>query len=112
MDVMSGRACSDFIKLEDMANKISTNNSDPYLPNTRGRAADKIPYTDLNTSSYTPRYSSYLTRFMRTYNTIPRDITTANILGSSYSERILMSIRIKEYIRLRQRCCHKFLGIY
>ena len=62
MDVMSGRTCSDYIKPEDMAHKISTNNEDPFLPNTRGRAAGRITYTDLNTSSYTPRYSSYLPR--------------------------------------------------
>ena len=102
MDVMSGRTCSDYIKPEDMAHKISTNNEDPFLPNTRGRAAGMIMYTDLNTSSYTPRFSSYLPRYVRTYNKIPRDITSTNLVLSSSSERHEMKKKIKDFIRLNQ----------
>ena len=60
MDVMSDRSCSDHIKPEDMAHKISTNNEDPYLPNTRGRAAGRFTYTNLNTSSYAPTTKVHL----------------------------------------------------
>ena len=102
MDVMSGRTCSDYIKPEDMAHKISTNNEDPFLPNTRGRAAGMITYTDLNTSSYTPRYSSYLPRYVRTYNKIPRDVTATNLVLSSASERHDMKKKVKDFIRLNQ----------
>ena len=102
MDVMSGRSISDFIKPEDMANKISSSNPDPYLPNTRGRTEGRIPYTQLNTSTYHPRWKSYLPRYVRTYNSIPRDITTANLVTSTYTEKLLMKTRVKEFIKMKQ----------
>ena len=49
-----------------------------YLQNTCGRTAGRITYTGQNTSSYTTRYSSYLPRYVRTYNKIPKDITATN----------------------------------
>ena len=50
MDVMGGRSITAFIKPEDMSNKISPNDQDPYLPNTRGRREGMIAYSQTNTS--------------------------------------------------------------
>ena len=102
MDVMTGRSIRDFIKPEDMSRKLDSDGRDPYLPNTRSRAAGMFAYTQDNTSSYHPRWKSFLPRFVRTYRNIPRDLTTANLVTSSYTEKLLMKTRIREYIRLKQ----------
>ena len=85
-----------------MSKKISPDDQDPYMPNTRGRSEGRIAYSLENTSTYHPRWKSFLPRYVRTYNQIPRDLTTANLVISSYTEKLLMKTRIKEHIRLKQ----------
>ena len=102
MDVMTGRSIRDYIKPEDMSRKLDNDGGDPYLHNTRGRAAGMVAYTQENTSTYHPRWRSFLPRFVRTYRALPRDITTANLVVSSYTEKLLMKTRIREFIILKQ----------
>ena len=56
----------------------------------------------MNSSNYHPHWKSYLPRYIRTYTKIPRNITSANLVVSSYTEVKQMKKEVMEFIRLNQ----------
>ena len=104
MDFFLGKNIKDHMKPVDLAGKIGMVQLTDQMErtNTRSMANGRIQYNAFNTSSYTPRWKTFIPRFTRLYNKVPHHLAHTNMRTGSYLEIKEMKENVKYFIRTNQ----------
>ena len=105
LDFFLGKNILDFNKPMDLAGKINLVHFTQQMErrNTRSMANGLIQYHEFNTSSYTPRWNTFIPRFTRFYNSVPPQLRQTSLRMGKWFEIKEMKENIKYFIRTQQK---------